>query len=149
MGSFRELEVWKLGRELVAICYKLTDNLPDSEKFGLTSQIRRAAVSIPTNIAEGAGRKTDPAFAAFLRIALGSVFELETLLTLTVDLGYLKSAEVEPFMLDLRKIGIKIQNFMSSLKVSVVREREVSYAFSYTSGDCEDEEQPEDHLKTT
>lgn len=121
MGSYRDLDVWRFGRELVAECYKLSAKLPDSEKFGLVSQIRRAAVSIPANIAEGSGRKTDPAMVSFLRIALGSLFELETLLLLTLDLGFLSEYEVEPVNGDLKRLGIKIQNLAGSLTVKETR----------------------------
>lgn len=121
---------------MVVRCYKLSEGLPKSEGFGLTSQIRRAAISIPANIAEGAGRKTDPAFGAFLRIALGSVFELETLLILTVDLEFIGQSEIEPLLTSLKGLGIKIQNLLGSIKISNVRE-ELSEYLTETTAPCD------------
>ena len=78
MRNFKDLAIWKRSFELVDTVYEISKNLPNDEKFGLTSQIRRSAVSIPSNISEASGRKTDKEFARFLEIALGSAFELET-----------------------------------------------------------------------
>jgi four helix bundle protein len=84
--DFRNLEVWKRAHELVLIVYRMTEGFPRSEMFGLSSQIRRAASSIPTNLAEGCGR-TQAEFARFVQIALGSACELEYELLLVRDLG--------------------------------------------------------------
>lgn len=86
-----KLEAWKRSRELVLNIYTLTQNFPKEEIFGLTSQMRRAAVSIPSNIAEGAARTGDKEFAQFLNIARGSLSELETQLLILSDLGYIKN----------------------------------------------------------
>jgi four helix bundle protein len=72
LNSYRELEVWKKGLNLVKLLYQMTEKLPENERFGLTSQIRRAAVSVPTNIAEGWGRETVKNYIQFLRNARGS-----------------------------------------------------------------------------
>lgn len=88
MRNFRNWEVWKNAKSLVKVIYQVTASFPDTEKFGLTNQIRRAAVSIPANIAEGAGRRTEKDFKNFLYIALGSAFELETLIDLSYDLSF-------------------------------------------------------------
>jgi four helix bundle protein len=80
--SFKDLVIWQRGMTLVESCYRLTKRLPDDERFGLISQIRRAAVSIPANIAEGHGREVAGSFIQHLRIAQGSLKELETLLML-------------------------------------------------------------------
>lgn len=85
-----KLEAWKLSRALVLEVYKLTRTFPRDEMFVLTSQIRRAAVSIPSNIAEGAARTGTKEFAQFLNIARGSLSELETQLLIAADLGYIK-----------------------------------------------------------
>jgi len=85
------LDAWKVSRELVRNVYQLTQNFPKEEIFGLTAQIRRSAVSIPSNIAEGAARAGEKEFAQFLNIARGSVSELETQLLLASDLGYIKN----------------------------------------------------------
>lgn len=86
-----DLDAWKISRELVKAVYLLTKAFPKEELFGLTSQMRRAAVSVPSNIAEGAARAGDREFAQFLNIARGSLSELETQLLIASDLGYIKS----------------------------------------------------------
>jgi len=87
--SYRDLVVWQKGILLTKEVYLLTANFPDAEKYGLTNQMRRAAVSIPSNIAEGQGRRSMPDFRRFLHIALGSTAELDTQLIIAVELGYL------------------------------------------------------------
>jgi four helix bundle protein len=89
MKDFKELEVWKESKRLVIMIYKTTENFPKHELFGLTNQIRRAAVSIPSNIAEGIGRKTDKDSAHFMFTASGSIFELETQLIISTELDYI------------------------------------------------------------
>ncbi len=83
MNKFKDLVVWQKAMELTDAVYKLTANFPADERFGLTSQIRRSVVSIPSNIAEGAGRGTKGEFKQFLMIALGSSYELETQIILS------------------------------------------------------------------
>lgn len=90
--NFRELNVWKLSRELVKEIYLITRQFPGEEKFGLVSQIRRAAISIPSNIAEGSAR-SDKDFMRFLSISLSSAYELETQIILAFDLNFLNEAE--------------------------------------------------------
>ncbi|MBU2018346.1 MAG: four helix bundle protein [Bacteroidetes bacterium] len=104
--NFRELEVWKESFHLVKEIYIMTSTLPDSEKFGLISQIRRCAVSIPSNIAEGSGRTTDKDFLNFLSMSLSSAYELETQLLLLADLFAIEIDEVFPKLQSIqRKIG--------------------------------------------
>jgi four helix bundle protein len=91
MKDFRSLEVWKQSHQLVLSIYRHTESLPKSELFGLTSQIRRAATSIPTNIAEGCGRDGEAELGRFLIIAKDSTSEVEYLLQLTHDLNYIES----------------------------------------------------------
>jgi four helix bundle protein len=88
-----KLEAWKTARELVRNVYLLTRTFPREEMFGLVAQMRRAAVSIPSNIAEGAARAGDREFAQFLNIARGSLSELETQLFIAADLGYMKEGD--------------------------------------------------------
>ncbi len=95
MHNFKELKIWQLSRQLVKEIYVLTSSFPMEEKFGLISQLRRCAVSIPTNIAEGSGRNTDKDFAQFLNISLGSAYELETLLILGFDVNFISSDQLE------------------------------------------------------
>lgn len=86
---YKDLEVWKEARKLVSDVYKLTDYFPKSEMFGLTSQARRCAISIPSNIAEGCSRYSDKDTNKFIDIAIGSVAELDTQLILASDLEYI------------------------------------------------------------
>jgi four helix bundle protein len=88
-----DLEVWKKSIDFVTEIYKITKEFPKEEIYGLTSQIRRAAVSIPSNIAEGSGRKSDKEFIQFLYIALGSVAETETQLIIASKINYLENSE--------------------------------------------------------
>ncbi|MFD2724853.1 four helix bundle protein [Hyunsoonleella rubra] len=78
MRDFRKLDIWKNGIELVKQVYQLSDKLPSDEKFGLRSQLTRASVSVPSNIAEGRSRNSEVEFKRFLEIAMGSLFEIET-----------------------------------------------------------------------
>jgi four helix bundle protein len=95
MKNFRDLEVWRLSHELVLRIYRLTSAFPHEEQFSLTSQARRAAVSIPANIAEGCGRGSNRDFSRFLQIAAGSASELEYHLLLSRDLGFLSAPDYE------------------------------------------------------
>ena len=96
MKKYQKLVVWKQAMELALSVYKCTQGFPDEEKFGLTSQMRRASVSVASNIAEGAGRGSDKDFVRFLTMARGSLNELETQVLLATQLGYLQpSAELE------------------------------------------------------
>jgi four helix bundle protein len=91
--SYRDLVVWQKGKALSVAAYRITDSFPKSEIYGLTSQIRRAAVSVVSNIAEGQGRLTKGEFLQFLGHARGSLFELDTQLEIAVELNYLKAAD--------------------------------------------------------
>lgn len=93
MRDFRKYEVWRIGHEFVLDVYTKTRSFPPNESYGVTSQIRRASVSIPTNLAEGCGRTTDTEFARFIHISLGSAHEVEYLLQLSKDLKYLSETD--------------------------------------------------------
>lgn len=95
MKDFRELKVWEKAHLVVLNVYRITKDFPSNELYGLISQIRRSAVSCATNIAEGAGRGTDQDFKRFLDIAFASANELDYLLLLSKDLGYLKTEVLE------------------------------------------------------
>ncbi len=95
MQDFRRLKVWQKAHEFALTVYELTRGFPRDELYGLTSQMRRAAVSVPANIAEGCCRQGDVEFARFVRIALGSANELEYYLLLACDLGLVNKAEYE------------------------------------------------------
>ncbi|MDX5479082.1 four helix bundle protein [Fontibacter flavus] len=90
MHNYKELNVWKRGIKLTTEIYKISQVFPTEERFGLTSQMRRSAVSVPSNVAEGAGRRTDGEFVNFLGIAHGSICELETQLYVSYELGYIE-----------------------------------------------------------
>jgi four helix bundle protein len=93
MHKYKELKVWQKAVELTKLIYELTKDFPTEEKFGLTNQIRRASVSIPSNIAEGAGRNSDKEFVQFLAIAAGSSYEVETQLIIAIELNYTNNIE--------------------------------------------------------
>jgi len=103
--------------DFVELIYKITGEFPENEKFGLTSQLRRASISIPSNLAEGAGRKSTKEFIQFLYIALGSSSEIETQLEIAMRLGYMKNqANTFDLLTDIRKL---IQGLIRSLKKKV------------------------------
>lgn len=104
MHNFRELQVWKRSIQLVKEIYELTSDFPDIEKFGLISQLRRCAVSVPSNIAEGSGRKTDKDFSNFLSMSLGSQFELETQLIIGNEIGFISKAVLDKVINELNEI---------------------------------------------
>ena len=112
MHNFKELIVWKKARVLVKEVYKISDLLPDTEKYGLKSQIQRSVVSIPANIAEGCGRKTDSEMNRFLDISNGSSYELETLLILCIDLEFINKIDCEVAM----NLNEEVQRMIRSLK---------------------------------
>ena len=87
--NHKELDVWKKGMDLVEMIYSISDSFPDSERYGLTSQIRRAAISVPSNIAEGSARKSNKELLQFIMIALGSLMEVETQYQIAIRLNYI------------------------------------------------------------
>lgn len=95
MRNYKNLDVWKLSHQNALEVYELANNLPKSESFGLVSQVRRAALSIPCNIAEGCGMATVPNYTRYLTIARGSAFELEYQLIFAVDSGMLSAIQAE------------------------------------------------------
>jgi len=95
MQDFKNLKVWQKSHALTLEMYKATENFPGNELYGLTSQMRRSCASIPANIAEGCGRNSDPEFARFLAISMGSAAELEYHLLLARDLGFITLANYE------------------------------------------------------
>ena len=115
MHNFKELKIWQKSRNFVKDIYLLTQKFPDGEKFGLISQIRRAAVSIPSNIAEGSGRNSKNEYAHFVDIANGSAFEIETQLYIANDLGYISQQEFENILIQLQEIEKMLYNFRITL----------------------------------
>ncbi len=116
MRNFRELTVWKSGRILVKEIYTLTKMLPDSERFGLISQVQRSAISIPANIAEGSRKYSNKDFVRFLQISLGSAYELETHLILCADLEFLSPEVTDCVIEKIQTLQKKLVAFIKRVK---------------------------------
>ena len=114
--SYRDLDVWQVSMALAELCYLETKPFPRDELFGMTSQIRRSAAAIPANIAEGYGRETPGAFIQFLRIAQGSLKELETHLILSQRVGLLSSEPADRLLVECDRVGRMLRNFIRSLQ---------------------------------
>ncbi|MCA9000024.1 MAG: four helix bundle protein [Planctomycetaceae bacterium] len=108
--------MWQKAMDVVLECYSLTDAFPKDERFGLTQQLRRAVVSIPSNIAEGKGRGTTGAYLNHLSIAAGSIAEVDTQMELAKKLNYVDASAVEPLILKLEEIGRMISGLKRSLE---------------------------------
>jgi four helix bundle protein len=119
--TYRNLIVWKQGIELVAECYTLTDRFPRSELYGLTNQLRRAAVSIPANVAEGHCRRETKPFRHHVSIAIGSHGELETYFELAVRLGFLSAADQNHLLELSDSVGRLLHGLHRSLKRRIAK----------------------------
>lgn len=118
----KKLKVWQLGMEIVMDVYKLTKSFPEVEKYGLTSQMRRCAISIPSNIAEGAARNTNKEFINFLHIAQGSLAELDTQLEMSLRLNFIDQESwmaIDAKMIEADKM---LSGLIQSIKRQGVRE---------------------------
>ena len=122
MKPHKNLDAWKLGFQFVKNVYIATASFPVEEKFGLTSQLRRAAVSIPTNIAEGAARSSKKDFRRFLYIAEGSVSEIDTLLNLSLELGFGDTPTIADLLLGLENISKRIIGLIKKLEADLGRQ---------------------------
>ena len=116
MKEYRELKVWARSHTLALELYRATKTFPREETFGVTSQIRRAATSIPANIAEGCGRDGDAELKRFLNIALGSACELDYLMLLSSDLGYLSADDGAMFGGEVLELRRMLGTFIQKLK---------------------------------
>jgi len=116
MNTFREIKVWQKAMNFVTKLYKNTRSFPQEELFGLTSQMRRSAVSIPSNIAEGFGRKSTNEFKRFLQISMGSLFELQTQLEISKNIDFLAESEYNELYQDSREIEVMFSSFINSIK---------------------------------
>jgi len=114
--SYRDLKVWEEAMLVAGRCYQATQQFPKSEMFGLTAQIRRAAVSVPANIAEGYGREARGEYVQFLRVAQGSLKELETLLMLAHRVGLLPGQLLGSLLADSEKVGKMLHRLIRSLQ---------------------------------
>ena len=115
MRNFRELTAWQIAFDLARLIYRHTDALPRSEEFGLKAQMRRAAISIPSNLAEGAGRSTRKDFSNFVTIARGSLNELQTQVLLSADLRFLSSADVNHLQTVIDRLYALLNGLRNSL----------------------------------
>lgn len=118
MHQFKELIVWQKSRKFCSEIYIQTSNFPADERFGLTNQLRRAAISIPSNIAEGSSRKSNKDFSRFLEIAIGSAYEIETQLLIASDLGFIDTENQRILIANIEEITRMISKFKSTLKIS-------------------------------
>lgn len=117
--SYKDLLIWKKGIEIVLHSYKLVKNFPKDELYALTNQIKRAAVSIPSNIAEGYGRKSTQSYLSFVKIARGSLFELETQILIAKELQFIEDGEAFSDLLSLIDEESKMVNsFIAKLESS-------------------------------
>jgi len=116
LRNYKELEVWQKSKSFSVILYRATEIFPRVEQFGLTSQIRRSATSVPANIAEGWGRGSTGEYIQSLTIARGSLMELETDLIIATDLAYLKPEQLESFQREIEGIGQMLNRLIQALK---------------------------------
>ena len=121
MRPHRKLLAWQKAIHFVKEVYQLTKSLPEEEKFGITSQLRRATMSIPLNVAEGAARQSDIEFVRFLFISEGSSSEVDTLLEICRELGYFSEKKLEPFFIYNEKISALISGLRKSIERKIQR----------------------------
>lgn len=115
LKTYKDMDVWQQAMELVSVIYLVTKSFPREEIYALTSQMRRAAISIPSNIAEGRAKRTTREFMRFVNMASGSAAELETQLMIGERLGYLSSGQVNPLLEKVAYIGRMLNNLHSGL----------------------------------
>ena len=115
MGDFRRLEVWWLAHEAACEVYRLSAGWPHAERFGLTAQVRRAAVSVASNIAEGSGRMSDRELCRFLRIARGSNQEVLAQLLLAESLGFLQPTEAAALLRRVERVGAMLSGMLKRM----------------------------------
>src|SRR5712692_1418836 len=113
--SYRDLEVWQKAMDLANKIYRITEKFPTAERFGLTNQLRRASVSLPSNLAEGHARSGAGEFSRFISISMGSLAELETQVILSKELGYLDAVVSESLLGDMDVIGKMLRGLAKSI----------------------------------
>lgn len=114
--DYRDLSVWQLGMDIAVAIYQLTSNFPSEEKYGLTSQLRRAATSVPANIAEGHARSSTKEFLHFLSILIGSIAEITTFIELAVRLGYSSESASRELLYQIQQERRMLRGLQSSLR---------------------------------
>lgn len=112
--SFEKLDVWKLAKEIAITIYKLTDDFPSKEKYGLISQMRRCSISVSSNLAEGSSRKSMKEQAHFTQIAYGSLMELLNQLIVSADLGFIAKDQLIEIRPRIEELGNKLNSFRNS-----------------------------------
>ena len=115
MKTYREFIAWQKSMSFVTNIYKMTQSFPKEESFGLTSQIRRSAISIPSNFAEGFGRKGNKEFLRFINIAIGSLYECQTQLEISKNIGYLNADEFETSFNQSKEIEALLRGLAKTL----------------------------------
>ncbi len=122
LKSYQDLEVWQKAINLVILCYQISKSFPKNETYGLISQLQRAAVSIPTNIAEGHARQSSKEFLHFISISYGSLAELETLILIAYRLDYIDDKQSKQLMNKTTEIGRMINGLRKSIKKKLAPE---------------------------
>jgi len=118
INTFRDLIVWRKAIDFVTSIYKLTTAFPVNELYGLSSQIRRCAISIPSNIAEGYGRRSTKDYVRFLNIAMGSIYELQTQLEIGLNLNFISKSDYESVYKNIREIEIILRSLITKINGS-------------------------------
>lgn len=116
INTYKDLLIWQKGIEIVKEVYFLAEKLPDSEKYGIPPQLQRSAISIPSNIAEGWGRESTKNYSQFIKIARGSLLEIETLITIIEELSLMDSNSLQKIKTLITEESKMINSFLSSLK---------------------------------
>ena len=118
MHRFEDLKIWQKAMDVTENCYRTSENFRKEEKYGLTSQLRQSAVSIPSNIAEGCSRNSEIEFKRFLEIAMGSLFEVHTQLTIIEELNFIKTEDLKSIFELLETEGKMINGLINTIKKS-------------------------------
>lgn len=126
MAGFEQLRVWQEARRLAGDVYRSTDNFPSNEQYGITSQIRRAAVSVMSNIAEGHGRHSRQEFVRFLYLSKGSLMEVRSLITLSRDLGFLADVQYLKLLDICNTVGVMLSGLIDATKQQIKPQRRSS-----------------------
>ena len=126
MHNYKNLHIWQEGINLARKIYEVTSTFPSNEKYGIVSQMTRAAVSIPSNIAEGAGRNSNKDFANFLSIAIGSIFELHTQITICEQIGYIDQETAKQIDQQIYTLQQQITAYKQRIEGSAPRQGETS-----------------------
>ena len=126
MHNYKNLHIWQEGINLARKIYEVTANFPANEKYGIVSQMTRAAVSIPSNIAEGAGRNSNKDFANFLSIAIGSIFELHTQIAICEQIGYIDQETAKQIDQQIYTLQQQITAYKQRIEGSAPRQGETS-----------------------